>query len=183
MPILGNNIYEEWLKPGRLTYDGVDLGLSINDIEVRREKNNQEIMADQFGTQMIDNIETGSIWYVKVELTGYTITQLQKVLTGMTISAGGNAAKMGADCFKSKYDNAKTLVLKRVDCDNVASSDEDYWMTFPKAYPMNESDILTFGPNDQESFEVEFICFKDRDAGSDSEGYFWWSGQASTALA
>lgn len=180
--ILGDNVYEKFLKPGRLIYNSIDLGLSIEDIEVRQERNRQEIMADQYGTQPIDHIGTGILTFVRTKLTGYSILQLQEVLKGMVVSAGGNAAKFGGNCFVSHYDNSKLLQLKRVDCDNTASADEDYWVSFPKAYPLNESDILTFGPNDQEGFEIEFVCYKDRDAGSQSEGYFWWSGQASTAL-
>lgn len=181
--MLGDNYFEGVLSPGKAIFDSVDLGLSVDEITIENEKDYTDIIAMQYGTKPIDKIQTGELWMVTLKLTDYSIAQLAKVLTGMTVSAGGNAAKKGTDCYESMYDKAKLLIIKRTDCDNVVSTDEDYWLNFPKAYPLNDSDILTMSPGSQQSFEVKFICFKDRDSGSASEGNFWWSGQASTALA
>lgn len=182
--MLGNNVFEGELKPGKPTYNSVDLGLTTENIVLESEKEYVELIAAQYGTKMYDAVKTGEIWFCTMSLTGYSIAQLAEVLTSLTVSAGGNAGKIGGtDCYESLYDKAKLLTIKRVSCDNTVETDEDYWINFPKAYPMNDSDILTLGPSEQESFEVKFMCFRDRTAGSASLGYFGWSGQASTALA
>jgi len=181
--MLGDNAFNGDIKPGTAEFKGTSLGLTVEDIVIENEKDFTDIYAAQHGTKPIDKILTGEIWMVTMKLTKYSIAQLAVVLSGMTVSAGGNAAKKESICYQSIYDLAGLLVIKRTECGNTASTDEDYWINFPRAYPVNDSDILTFGPSDQENFEVKFFVFKDRTAGSDSLGYFWWSGAGSTALA
>lgn len=183
MGILGDNIFNGDLKPGRIIHNSIDLGLSVDEILVENEIDFTDIFAAQYGTKPIDKVKTGELWMVTVNLTKYTIAQLEAAMNGMTVSAGGSAAKKEMNGYLSMYDNSSLLILKRTDDMNVISADEDYWINFPRAYWFNEADILTFGPSEQETFEAKFVCFRDRTSGSASLGNFWWSGQASTALA
>lgn len=162
---MGTMFTDGEVSPARLEYNSVDLGLTIEDMELEKVINKKEIMVAQWGTAPYDIVDVGTYWRVRATVTYTTLTVQALFNKGITVSGAGTAAKHGDVNYKSYYDNyAATLIMKLVDSESagVANADPKYWFTWLKAVPVHASEIQTTGPETQRGIAIEFHCFKDR---------------------
>jgi hypothetical protein len=96
------------------------------------------------------------------------------LITGATKSGGaGDSVKLGRELYQSMLvDEAKALLIKRIDSEGAATTDNDYRLKFYKAVPMLTSGFQ-FGADVQRNLQVSFYCFWDA-----TEGAYGYSGEA-----
>lgn len=171
---IGANFFEGCLGVVQLTYDGVDLGLTIDEANIEFMEDIKDIFYAQFGTQPYDKIPTGQAYQMTCKLGEQTLARMAKLIRGFTYS--GNSAKLGVDLYRSGRTNfSKILQIKRVDSDGNQSSNELYRLYFYKAMPIISGVIANFGPDAQREFDVTFYVFKD-----ETKNCFGFSGYASS---
>lgn len=69
----------------RVTYAGVDLGLTIGGVELTVDTSTHETKVDQFGETAVDEIITGRNIKAKVPLAETTLDNLVKIMPGATL--------------------------------------------------------------------------------------------------
>lgn len=159
---IGLDFIEGSLGVISLTFDGTELGTSMDEANLEKIEDITDIFHAQFGTQPADKIITGQAYQLTVMLDDITAARLAKLIQGLTISSGGHSVAFGTDLYRSAYQNfAKELKAARVDSDGVASTNQKYIMTFYKAYPTVNGSLGPFGPSTQRSIEVVFYIFKE----------------------
>lgn len=159
---MGTNAFDGAISPGQVTYDGVDFGKTIDNIEVERVVMYKEIMKAQYGGMMDDQVQIGEYWRIKIKIAEITYARMVKWNPGITLSGAGTAAKFGDQMYKSFRDNyAKVLLLTNTDSDGNLSTDDNYIITLPKAIPVHTSEPYTWGPEDQRVVDIEFHALKD----------------------
>lgn len=159
--LLGDNLLGGSLGVVNVTYDSVSLGITLGNTILRKVKNQKEIMAAQNGTAPYDLVDTGEWWEVEFDIASFAYTILEKIIAGVTISGAGTAIKFGDGTYISLYDNAKTLLLKRVESDGTITTDDNYIFTAPKA-AIKEIGEFPFGPDEQKAYHVKMHIFFDR---------------------
>jgi hypothetical protein len=173
-PPIGNNFIEGPLGVVTINFNGVDLGKTIDEAMLEFIEDIKDINFAQNGTQPYDKIPTGQAYQVTVKLGEITWARLGEVLRGVTVT--GNSAKLGRDIYRSGRDNfSKILILRRVDSDGNASTDNLFRLLFYKAMPTVNGAIGSFGPDTQREVQVVFYCFYD-----ESKEAFGYSGYASS---
>ena len=160
--LMGDNFFEGEVGPGQAVFNNVDLGLTINNIEIERVPMYKEIMKAQYGAMMDDKVQIGEYWRIKITIAEINYTKMAAWNPGVTLSGAGTAAKFGDQMYKSFRSNyAKILQIKRTDADGTVSADSGYILTFPKAIPGHPSEPYTVGPEDQRVVDIEFHVLKD----------------------
>jgi len=159
---MGNNFYEGEMGVLNLSFDGTQLGYTMEETSLERIEDLKEIKFAQLGTQPADLIPTGQGWRLTVKLGETTMAKLAKLIRGFTVV--GNSAALTQDLYRSGYTHfAKRLVATRVDSDGNDSTDPHFRTTFFRAFPKVNGPVAgPFGPDTQRGTEVEFIIFYDR---------------------
>lgn len=174
-PPIGNEFHEGSLGVCRVTFDGVDYGKTMDEIDIEFIEDLKDIMFAQDGTQPQDKIPTGQAYQVTVRFAELDAALVAKMYRGCTLSAGGKSVQHGRDIYRSGLANfAKVLLLKRVDSDGAASADNFFRAYFYKAMPIINGPEQ-FGPDTQRILEVQFYCFFD-----DTAKTFFYTGYASS---
>lgn len=174
---MGNNFFEGPLGVIYFYFDGVDMGKTLDNADLEFIEDMKEIFYAQDGTQPADQVPTGQAWRIKGKIAEITLTRLQKVLRGLTVTSSGNAASAGADLYRSGRDNfAKELKVYRVDSDGNPSTDHYYRLKAYKALPKVTGPIGEFGPDNQRVFDIEWYLFRD----SAHNDKFWICGPTSS---
>lgn len=174
--IMGSTFFEGEVGPGQVEFDSIDLGLTIENIEIERVPIYKDIMKAQYGAAPDDRVQIGEYWTIRMQIAEINYTKMAKWNPGVTVSGAGTAAKFGDQMYKSFRDNyAKTLKIKRTDSDGAVSTDDQYILTFPKAIPSHTSEPYTVGPEDQRVVSIEFHCLKDH-----TNNIYGYAGAASS---
>lgn len=157
------------------TFDGTDLGKTMDDTTIQPLEDIKDIMYAQDGTQPGDKIPTGMAFEIKMKLAEVSTARLAKLVRGFTVSTGGNSVKMKRDLYRSGKTNfSKLLTLKRVDSDGVVTTNALHIANFYKAMPISFGTI-DYGADTQRGLEVTFYCFWDS-----TNNAFGYSGYASS---
>jgi hypothetical protein len=176
-PPIGNNVWEGVLGVVTVTFNDIDMGKTNDQTSIQKVEDVQDIFFQQDGTQPSDKIPTGQAYEVSCTFAQLTTTRLEQLMRGFDKSddANSNSVKLGRDIYRSGKDNfSKKLILKRVDSDGNASSDQNFWITYYLAMPTNFGEI-NWGADVQRNLSVTFYCFY-----SDAKGAFGYSGIASS---
>jgi hypothetical protein len=175
-PPFGLDFIEGSLGVVLLTFDGIDLGKTIDEATLEFIEDIKDIMFAQNGTQPYDKVPTGQAYQLTVKIGEITWNRLEKVLRGLTVSGSGHSALLGRDIYTSGRTNfAKQLIVTRVDSDGVRSADPLYRLVFWLAMPTVNGPIGSFGPDTQREVEVIFYIFYD-----ETNGGFGYSGYATS---
>jgi len=172
--LLGSNFFGGDLGVTQITYDSVDLGLTMGNTILRKVENMKEIFASQYGMAPIDIIDNGEWWEVEFDMEDLAYTKLQKVIAGVTISGAGTAVKFADGSFLSRYTNAKTLQIKRVESDGAVTTNPNYIWTAPKA-AIKSIGEFPYGPDEQKVYHIIMHIFFDR-----TNLYHGYAGAASS---
>lgn len=172
---LGNSFHEGPLGVCAVTFNAIDLGKTVDEIQMEFIEDIQDIMYAQDGTQPYDKIPSGQAYQITCIFGQIDPALLEQLERGVTVSGAGKSVKHGRDIYRSGRDNfAKELTLTRVDSDGNASTNQFYIATFYKAMPVITSSEI-FGPETQRTLEVQFYCFYD-----ETKEAFFYTGHASS---
>lgn len=148
------------LTPMRVTFDGVDLGGTLENVVVSVEISKAEIKADQSGETVRDRRVSGQVFKVTTTLTQVknkdqwkvAFPSMNKVVSGLNKAIYVDA-KIGA----SDQAAAKQLILHPLSLPD-ADKSGDY--LFYKAIAAETSEI-TYGPTEQAGLQVEWTILPD----------------------
>lgn len=174
---IGNNIMEGALGVVDIDFNNVYMGRTTADTEIVPEEDNKDINYQQDGTKPADKIPTGLNYLINCTFGEITNARLALLQRGITLSGGGQSAKLGREQYISRRDNAKELVLTRVDSEGVKSVDPYHKMTLWNASPEVTGGIA-WGADTQRSVPVTFYIFYD----STNEGYGYYGYASSLGL-
>lgn len=174
---IGNNIIEGVLGVVDLDFDGEYMGRTTADTEVVPEEDNKDIMFQQGGTKPDDKIPTGINYLINSTFGEITNARLEKLQRGITLSGSGQSAKLGREIYISRKENAKQLVVTRVDSEGDKSTDPYHKMTFWKASPEVTAGI-PWGADTQRGVQVTFYIFFD----DTNEGFGYYGYASSLGL-
>jgi hypothetical protein len=173
--ILGNNAWEGVVGVMYAEFDGVDLGKTTADTEIKPDMDILDITFQQDGTKPADRVRTGMVYVITMTFGEIDTELLDKVLAGISLSGDGNSVKLGRSLYRSMKDNeAGILKLSREEDDGSKTTDSDFIVTYFKACP-NVTSSIVYGAATQRDITVEFYCFFDSDRGA-----FGYSGSASS---
>jgi hypothetical protein len=175
-PPIGNCFIEGPIGVCRVRFNGVELGKTLDVVEVTPVEDIKEILHAQDGTQPYDYVPTGQGWSFKCKMTEPTWLRIKELMRGITVTPAGTSAKAGRDMYRlARTSFAKELILTRVDSDGVNSTNALFVLTVFLAFPKIATDIGQYGPDNQRAVEVEFIALY-----HESHKCFWYSGYGSS---
>jgi hypothetical protein len=174
-PPMGTDFVEGDMGVVQLEFDGVDLGLTVDETTLEKIEDIKDIKFAQLGTQPADKVPTGQAYQVKTKLGETSLVKLRRLMRGLVLH--GHNARLGADLYRSGYTYfCKQLVIRRVDSQGTVSTDPHFRVTFYKAFPeVNATPGGPFGPDVQRVTEVTFYIFLHR-----GKHAFGFIGQASS---
>jgi len=115
-----------------------------------------EVHFDEQGSQPSGHVMTGRGCRVTVPFTNLQLARLALVTAGAPgTGTTGDQVVVKNPVGIDSYDNAKTLILKRVLENGVVSTDLKDWITIYKAYPLDEPSY-TFNVSSQRITAVIF---------------------------
>lgn len=160
-PPIGQYFHDGVLGVCAVTFDGIDMGLSVDEISIEYMENTKDIFFASRGTMADDKIPTGQAYQVKIKFGQLNNARMAKLYRGVELSDTGKSIKHGRNIYTSGKTNfAKELILTRVDSDGNPSTDLFFRATFFKAMPLEIGPEI-FGPDSQRTQEVTFYCFYD----------------------
>lgn len=146
------------LTPQKVSWNGVDLGATLDGVTIEIKYMKGEIKADQYGVTVLDRRLNGT------EITVTTaLGQVRDPLFWSKVFPSAQYATSGMDksltfnqeTGRSDRDNAQVLVLHPVVLDDTDVSQDH---TFYLAHPSEESSIA-YGPEDQSKAELVFNIY------------------------
>lgn len=173
----GNNFWEGALGVVQLDFDGVDLGKTGASTTLEYIEDITDIFYQQDGTQPADKYRTGAAWQVTASFAQIDTELVTKLFAGTTRGgSGNNSIKLSRELYRSMLTNeAKVLIVKRVDSEGDLSTDHRYWTTFYKAVPLVTGGTFEYGADTQKMIEITFYCFYDT-----TNNAFGYSGYATS---
>lgn len=174
---IGNNIMEGVLGVVDVDFDNIYMGRTTADTELVPEEDTKDINFQQAGTAPDDKIPTGMKWMVNATFGEITNARLDKLQRYVVLSGSGKSAKLKREIYVSRRENAKVLVLTRVDSEGDKSVDPYHRMTFWKASPEVTAGI-PWGADTQRGVQVTFYIFYDET----NEGYGYYGYASSLGL-
>ena len=159
-PPIGNNFIEGPLGVCRVSFNGVDYGKTLNNIEIQKDQDIKELFYAQDGTKRADNTRTGVMYMVTCEFAVPTIALLNAIDSGISKSGAGNSASFGRNLYTLWSEETSELVLSRVDSEGDAYADNFFKMTFYKAHGEVTGPIV-YGPDQQRTIQVTFHIYWD----------------------
>ncbi len=144
----------------KVTLGGVDLGHTLDGVEIEIERETTELTVDQYGTTPVDIAITGTKGTVKLRLAEPDANRLNSAYPeGLhTIGAQGERVGIGVEAGYLLRADAKELVLRPFK--NVASANDDEDVVFYKVVS-NENVALNFKVDEQRAIEVTFTALAD----------------------
>ena len=163
----------------KITYDGVDLGLTKGGVDVEVTTATHPVTVDQFGESVINEYITKRDIKIKVPLAETTVQNLAKTMPGATLQGDGgtgNARKyrvvVGHGIGTNLLSIAKELVLHPIElADNDESED---LRVFKAATPGGMK--FAYKHDQERVFECEFMGYPENTAGSPFLGKLFMIG-------
>jgi hypothetical protein len=148
------------LTPMRVTYKGVDLGATLDNVVVTPKITTANINADQMGTTVIDRRVSGYDISITTSLAEVQLKDNWEVIFpyASLINSGGNKADyFDSQIGASALANAGVLVLHPLSkADSDLSGDYKFW----KVTALPETEI-TYSPTGQAKMKVTFNVYPD----------------------
>lgn len=170
-PPIGNDILEGPLGVVEIEFDGVNLGKTTDTTEILPETDYADIIYQQDGTKAYDRIPTGTSYVCTCSIGQITLARLTALRRDITSSSGGSG-KMTRDMYVSERENAKKLVITRVDSEGNASTDPKMKFTFYLAM-CEITSALMYSSDTQRNLGLSFYIFYDED--EEAFGYFGYA--------
>lgn len=147
----------------KLTFGGVSLGHTLDEITVEFGREFQDLNVSQYGTTPIDKALTGQSLTIKVKLAEPNVSQLNVALPeGSHASATNERLGIGTDAGYLLRADAKQLVLHPY---RLADSDDTENITIYKA--VSSDPVATgYSVDGQRVYEVTFTALVDETYGS-----------------
>lgn len=172
---MGNNIWEGVLGVVDITFNNVPLGKTTAETTLAKDQDIKDIIFQQNGTKFADKVRTGLALMVNCTFGEISTALLEQMMPGWAASNSGNSLNLGRSLYQSmKDDEAKVLLLKRVDSDGNASLDLRHRLKFYKAAPEITGEIQ-WGADVQRNLAITFHIFWD-----EAEDSFGYSGYATS---
>lgn len=148
------------LTPVRITYGGVDLGASLGNVKVNINYDKADLKADQFGTSILDRVNSGMNVTVETELAEYQNKDILKVVfpNAIELTSGMNKAIYAV----SKVGEHDLALAEQLVLHPLSKADADLsgdWL-FYKAVADGKSTI-TFGPQEQVKLKLIWNVYID----------------------
>jgi hypothetical protein len=147
------------LTPCKVKFNGVNVGFTSGGVSVKAKEEFSDITVDQLAKTIIDKINVGKTFSIKVPLTELTVENI-KVAFPMSQVVTEGAKKVvifGTNVGDSLLAKAALLNLHPQNLDDTdLSGDWTAWL----AAATGESEI-TYGPEKQIVIEVNFVLFPD----------------------
>lgn len=150
------------LTPMRVTYDGLDLGGTLANVQISAKYVKSEIKADQSGSTVRDRRVSGIEITVTTELSEVQFKNNWKVVFPHATKLGsGNGAAAAID-FKDNIGDADLTHAKVLLLHPLSKADADLSSdyTFYKAVASAESQIV-YGPNEQARLKIVWNILPD----------------------
>lgn len=158
-------------SPARVLYNGVDLGATLGNVLINWEYTKAEVKADQLGTTVIDRFNSGFNMTVETQIAQVrdfdTLVKVFPTVRDTTVTSDRVLDFLNQVCTRDT-DNAAPLTLHRL-CD--ADAVEDFDWVFFRAVP-TEASTTTFGPEEQETFNIVWNIYPDFTEGTDRVRFF-----------
>lgn len=146
------------LTPQRVTFDGADLGGTLDGVEITPEISKGEIKADQTGTTVRDRRINGIALKIKTKIAEIRDPAVwAKVFPSADYvdSGGDKAIQFGLPIGRSDLDNAKLLQLHPVVLDDSdLSQDHNFYAAYPE-----EVSAIKYGPEEQSGLEITWNAY------------------------
>lgn len=147
----------------RVTYNGVDLGVTKGGVEVEVATETYEVMVDQFGNSPVNEYITARTVVVRVPMAETTVQNLARIMPGTTVvtNAGESKANVTNGIGINLLANAEKLVLHPVALD---ASDRSEDFTVPLAATAGAM-TYSYKLDEERIFNVEFKGYPDSTTG------------------
>ena len=163
------------LTPCKITFNGVDLGGTLDNVVVSVEQMAADLKADQTGETVLDKRVSGLVVKVKTKLTQIKDKSIWIAAFPFAVKHGGpvNYNIEMVNAVGSPYlANSKELILHP---QSLTALDLSGDFKFGKALASAVSEIV-FGPTEQQGLAVEWTIFPDT---SVTPFRFFWYGDSS----
>lgn len=137
----------------RITYDGVDLGLTKGGVEVEVATETLKVTVDQFGTTTISELVQGRNVTVTAPLAESDLERLVLLMPGSTLSAAGDEITIMTGAGLNLVTLAKELVLTPLD-------GSDFVLTLPKAATAGNF-TMAYKHDDVRVYSTQFSTYPD----------------------
>jgi hypothetical protein len=173
--LLGNNFWEGVVGVVQAEFEGLDLGKTTADTEIKPDADILDITYQQDGTKPADRVRTGMVYVITMTFGEIDTALLKKLISGISTSGDGNSVKLGRSLYQSmKTNEAGLLKLSRIEDDGTITTNGDFILRVFKACP-NVTSSIVYGAAKQRDVQVEWYCFWD-----DVRKAFGYSGSASS---
>lgn len=167
------------LSPSRVTFNGVDLGGTKDNVVINWETTKSDILADQTGVTVRDRRNSGMLVTVTT-----AIAELQNLDTLSAMFPNARDTTVSLDRVLdfllavgcADLGLAKILTLHPLELDN---ADETFDLTFDLASP-NESSELSLSPTDQGTLNIIWNIYPD--SAGDATNKMFRIGPAATVV-
>jgi hypothetical protein len=159
-----SNIITKELAVVDVIYKKIDLGKTSGGTTWAIEIDEKEIMKDQLGTKPADLLRTGIAHRITTSLAEGTVNRLSLIDRNFKTTGAGLSIDLSAELFTSSKEDAGTLVLRDIN-DNSVGGKIKFYSACAKL-----TGEISYGPDQQKIYGVEFYCFKDDTY--DSFGYY-----------
>lgn len=149
------------LGPCIISWDGTPIG-SIITANFRFSATFADVKEGEHGTTPVDSVFTGyDPCEFETDTTRVTYANLTSMIPGASNSGGesGNIQVFSNRVGTAMYASAAELIVKRI-VNGAADSDQQYWLHFPKAYPVPQLDT-TYDESGQRMYKILWKCFPD----------------------
>lgn len=148
----------------QITHGGVDLGHTLDGVELSVARETADVFVDRYGSSPVDKVITGTVAVAKFKLAQFDNRQLDTALPeGQNIDTATNdQTAIGTDSGYSLRQNAKQLVIHPL---KYAAGDLSHDITLYLA--VNTSDVvLPYKVDEQLAVEVEMTALVSEAYGS-----------------
>lgn len=147
------------LTPMRVTFDGNDLGGTLENVVIDLSYSKGEIKADQFGTTVLDRRVNGLVAKVTTKITEVRDPETwSRIFPNFTYHEVGadKAVEMSLPIGASDLDNSALLTLHPIVLDDAdTSQDHHFYLAFPE-----EVSQITYGPEEQSGLQVIWNVYR-----------------------
>ena len=147
----------------KITYGGVDLGLTMGGVEVTVETTTHESKVDQFGDTIVNEFIMGRSITAVVPLAETTVEMLATIMPGATKTGTGATLRVDVSTGTgiSLRETAKPLILHPI---NKADSDKSEDLTIPLAATPGGINFA-YKYDEERIYQADFKGYPDLDSG------------------
>lgn len=160
MPVSFSNVTPTNLEltPCRISWNGIDLGASLKNVQVAMSYDKADMKADQFGVTILNRKVSGMTITITTELAETVNKNIWKTVFQHGNLVGSSQAmyftsQVGAD----DYSISQPLVLHPL---SLPDADKSRDLTFYKAIGDEKSSIV-FGPTEQQTLKIVWHVYPD----------------------